>query len=122
MAFEKKSVSTIPLSMRGKNRYIVFHIFVDGLSVIPKEEFSKQLRQHFLVCFGVLGLPMHRLKLIVFDSPSGKGIVRCAHTSKEAVIAALSVWSMYAGKKAVVRALQTSGTLKTLRPGFYQGK
>ena len=67
MKMQKKSVSTIPLSMRGKKRYILFTLAVEGFPFIPKEEFSKILRQHMLRCFGVLGLPLHRVKLIVFD-------------------------------------------------------
>ncbi len=122
MKAQKKSVSTIPLSLRGKKRYILFHVNVDGSTNVPKEEFSKILRQHFLHCFGVLGMPQHRLKLIVYDSKLGKGIVRCAHTSKDAVITALTLLSSINGKKATVRTKLTSGTLKTLRPGFYSEK
>lgn len=122
MKMQKKSVSTIPLSMRGKKRYVLFTLHVDGLSFIPKDTFTRALHKHFLHCFGVLGLPAHRIKVIVFDSKQGKGIVRCAHTSKDAVIAALTLFHEWEGKKAILRTHQTSGTLKTLRPGFYVGE
>lgn len=116
---EKKSVSTIPLSMRGKKRYIVFTLHVDGLSLVPKDDFSKILKGHLLHCFGTLGLPAHRVKLIVFDPAKGKGVLRCAHTSKDSIITALTLLTDFRGKKAVVRTTKTSGTLKSLRPGFY---
>lgn len=122
MKMEKKSISTIPLSLRGKKRYILFTLKVDTLNIIPKEEFSKILKHHFLRCFGVLGLPLHRVKLIVFDSKQGKGIVRCAHTSKDSIITALTLITDFNGKKATLRTQRTSGTLKTLRPGFYAGE
>lgn len=122
MKAQKKSVSTIPLSLRGKKRYILFHLAVEGLSFIPKDEFSKLLKHHLLRCFGTLGLPLHRVKLIVFDSKQGKGVLRCAHTSKDCLITALTLLNDFNGKKAVLRTRQTSGTLKTLRPGFYAGE
>lgn len=122
MKMQKKSVSTIPLSLRGKKRYILFTLSVEGLPFIPKEEFSKILKQHMLRCFGVLGLPLHRVKLIVFDPKQGKGIVRCAHTSKDSIISALTLLADFNGKKATLRTKLTSGTLKSLRPGFYEGE
>ena len=122
MTMEKKSVSTIPLSLRGKKRYILFTLNVDTLNTIPKEEFSKLLKHHLLRCFGTLGLPLHRVKLIVFDAKQGKGVLRCAHTSKDSIITALTLFSDFNGKKAVLRTQKTSGTLKTLRHGFYSGE
>jgi len=122
MKQQKKSVSTIPLSMRGKKRYILFTLSVAGLSFIPKDAFTHALHKHFLNCFGVLGLPVHRIKLVVFDPKQGKGIVRCAHTSKDSIITALTLFQDWEGKKAILRTRQTSGTLKTLRPGFYAGE
>jgi RNase P/RNase MRP subunit POP5 len=116
---EKKSVSTIPLSMRGKKRYILFTLSVENVERVAKEDFSRALKHHLLHCFGVLGLPLHRVKLIVFDSNSGKGILRCAHTSKDSIITSLSLWNSFNGKPSRIRSTRTSGTLKTLRPGFY---
>ncbi len=118
MAQEKKFVSTIPLSMRGKKRYILFQVSVEGIPKIPKGEFEKTLNQHLVQCFGTLGLPEHRVKLIVFDEKGGLGILRCAHTSKDSIISALILFSSFQGKKAVLRTRLTSGSLKKLKPVF----
>lgn len=115
---EKKYVSTIPLSLRGKKRYILFQLSVEGMSSIPKHEVQKTLHHHLLRCYGSLGLPLHRYKFIGFDTKLGKGIVRCAHTSRDAIISALLTFTDFQGKKASLKTISTSGTLKTLRPYF----
>ncbi|MBM3282387.1 MAG: hypothetical protein FJY86_03560 [Candidatus Diapherotrites archaeon] len=117
---EKKTVSTIPLSMRGKKRYILFTLNVENSNLISKDDFSRALKHHLLHCFGVLGLPLHRVKLVIFDTKQGKGILRCAHTSKDSVITALSLMNALNGKPIRLRSMKTSGTLKSLRPGFYE--
>ncbi|MDP2666365.1 MAG: Rpp14/Pop5 family protein [Candidatus Diapherotrites archaeon] len=118
---QKKKVSTIPLSRRGKKRYILFRVRVENIEKISRDDLAKTLHQHLLQCFGTLGLPPHRVKLISFNPHSGMGILRCAHSSKEALIAALVLVSSFAGKKAVLRTLQTSGTIKSLRPRLDSG-
>ncbi len=105
--------------MRGKKRYILFTLHVENMNLISKDDFSRALKHHLLHCFGVLGLPLHRVKLIIFDAKQGKGILRCAHTSKDNIITALTLMTNLSGKPLRVRTLRTSGTLKSLRPGFY---
>lgn len=116
----KKNIATIPLSLRGKKRYILFQLQVENTANIPSQKVDQALHAHLLQCFGVLGMPFHRFRFIHFDSRLGKGVVRCAHYSKDAIISALVLFSQFEGKKSVLRTLQTSGTIHTLKDAFYQ--
>ena len=115
----KKNLATIPLSLRGKKRYILFHLQVEGAQNISPQSVDKALHAHLQQCFGVIGMPFHRFRFIHFDSHLGKGIVRCAHYSKDAIISALILLSQFEGKKATLRTLQTSGTIASLRDSFH---
>jgi RNase P/RNase MRP subunit POP5 len=115
---KKQHLSTIPLSVRGKKRYILFQVSVENTKSIPKNEIETELKRHMFHCFGVLGLPLHRVRMIAYNPQNSKGVLRCAHTSKGAMITALLAFRVFQGKKASVRTLQTSGTIKTLRPSL----
>lgn len=114
----KKNVATIPLSLRGKKRYILFELRVDGLPQLSPAQVEKALHGHLLHCFGVMGVPFMRFRFIHFDSAQGRGVIRCAHYAKDAMIAALVLFAQFESKPATLRTLQTSGTIKTLKEGF----
>lgn len=114
----KKFVATIPLSQRGKKRYVLFHLRVETSPKPNKPEVEQALNRHLLACYGNMGMPLHRYKFMLFDPASGNGIIRCAHTSKEPLIAALVSFSRFNGQKATLRTRKTSGTLKSLKSFF----
>ena len=86
----KVNVAIIPLSLRGKKRYVLFRVVEEKKEEMGRELFFRALHQYFLEAFGTLGYPLHRIKFISFDPKSGAGILRCAHTSKETIVA--SCW------------------------------
>ncbi len=110
----KVNVATIPLSLRGKKRYVLFHVTHDG-AAMAKEIFFRALHQYFLEMFGTLGYPLHRVKFISFDSNSGAGILRCTHTSKETIVAALVLCSRLNGQAVRIHPRSVSGSLRVLR-------
>ncbi len=114
----KKNLATIPLSLRGKKRYILFALNVEGVSDIAPSRAEQALHAHLLQCYGVVGMPFMRFRFIHYDSARGRGVVRCAHYAKDAIIAALVLFSQFEGKPATLRTLQTSGTIKTLKESF----
>ncbi len=114
----KKNLATIPLSLRGKKRYILFELHVEGVSAISPSRVEQALHAHLLQCFGVVGMPFMRFRFIHYDSARGRGVVRCAHYAKDAIISALVLFSQFEGKPATLRTLQTSGTIKTLKESF----
>lgn len=115
MKNDKKNVAVVPLSLRGKKRYILFRLDLGSFSGLSNRDFDWGLRNHLLYCFGVLGLPLHRVSLIEFNPESGFGILRCAHTSKDSIITALNALELLNGKKARIFSLKTSGSLQKLR-------
>lgn len=114
----KKNVATIPLSLRGKKRYILFHLRVEGMENLSPSRVEQSLHGHLLHCYGVAGMPFMRFRFIHFDSAQGLGVVRCAHYAKDAIISALALFAQFDGKPATLRTLQTSGTIKTLKESF----
>ena len=116
---QKKYVSTIPLSMRGKKRYILFQVH-SGKSPVAftKSDVEKGLYHHFLHAYGTLGMPTLRYKFIAYNPQNRIGILRIAHTKKNKTIAALLLMKEMHAKPVVMRTLQTSGSLKSLRPRF----
>ena len=98
----------------------MFQLNVEGMQNIPSQKVDQSLHAHVLQCFGVLGMPFHRFRFIHFDSRLGKGVIRCAHYSKDAIISALVLFSQFEGKKAALRTLQTSGTIHSLKESFYE--
>ena len=109
----KQRVSTIPLSLRGKKRYILFR--ASPSSVWEKSLVEKALFHHLLHSFGTLGMAGLRYRFITFNPENGMGILRCVHTHTSLVVAALLLVSSLNATPASVRTIRVSGSLLSLR-------
>lgn len=118
MKAQKKHVSTLPLSLRGKKRYILFQLTPVGK--VDKSGVEKSLFHHFLHAFGVLGMPLLRYKFVSFNPTNGMGLIRVAHVKTSKVVAALTLLGVVHQTPVVVRSRRVSGSLKSLRPLFEQ--
>ncbi|MFH0970010.1 MAG: Rpp14/Pop5 family protein [Candidatus Diapherotrites archaeon] len=118
MKQKKVRIATIPLSLRGKKRYILFRVF--SPSPIEKSLVEKSFYSHLVHSFGILGFPTFRYRFISYNAQNGIGIFRCSHIGKDALIASLLFLTIIHNDSVEVHALQTSGTLHTLKPRLNQ--
>lgn len=95
-----------------KKRYISFTVKGSSFS---EEEFKRGLYAESLKFFGEYGLSFVSLKMMEFNSASGKGMLRCARDKVDEVRGFLALVSEVNGKKARVVADKTSGTIKSLK-------
>lgn len=118
MKNQKKYVSTLPLSLRGKKRYIL--VSIHPFAGLDKSMVEKSLFHHFLHSFGVLGLPLLRYKFIAYNPGNGLVLLRVSHTKTSKAVVSLSLLTLIHTTQVVVRSRRVSGSLKSLRPVFDQ--
>lgn len=111
MANTKKKTKPIPLSMRGKKRYVYFEL--DSEEKLSKSAVSKALWKCFIDLYGSLGTA--ETKFWFIDFYNKKGILRCAHTEVEK--AKTAVLFMKEADRITVKPkiLRVSGSLKKLK-------
>ena len=109
----KKSLKALPLSMRGKKRYVLFELFAEKpLSAAVVE---KEIMQRFLQIFGSKGIAEQRLQFIGFYGGKNLGIVKCSLEECENVKAGLLFVGKVAGISAIPRIVSVSGSVKKLK-------
>lgn len=99
-------------TMREKRRYLGFRIEADGR--LSGKEAEAGVLKGILSFIGELGFAKANPKLIRFDPESGIGILRCNVPKVERVQGALSLVNSIGGKKAAIRLLGVSGSIKKL--------
>lgn len=97
----------VPLSLRGKKRYVVFK-FVIGES--SSQQFKKDLFDVAFSLFGVVGVSELRLELIDFEN--NKGIIRVANNKLSSLN---SIFCFFNKDNCIVSSLLVSGSLKKAR-------
>jgi ribonuclease P/MRP protein subunit POP5 len=100
-------------TMRDKRRYVSFKVEAEGAS--SEREAGDALKSAVLAFLGELGYAKANPKPILFDPNTGFGIIRCAATETEFIRSSLALISKIGGKKAAVRLLSNSGSIKKLK-------
>ena len=113
MKVHKKATHALPLSARGKKRYILFG--VRAPAPLPAEAAKRALFGHFLALFGERGVGAQKLFLVGFDPARQSGIVRCALAHAEDVKAGIVLLRAVGEVPVAPRVLLVSGTLAKLR-------
>ncbi|MFH1255716.1 MAG: Rpp14/Pop5 family protein [Candidatus Diapherotrites archaeon] len=113
MKNEKSSLRPLPPTLRGKKRYILFHL--ESEKRLGKEEVFHALRKNFLNILGQAGYAEARIKPILFDEKSGFGVFLCGHKFTEKTVAALLFLKEVNGQKVLPQTLSSSGSLKKLK-------
>ena len=96
-----------------RKRYIVFQIVSE--KPLRLEEVKSLIDGLIKETFGLIGSGNINAKLISYDEQSMKGIIRCVHTYKDAVLFALALASIKTGDKINIIPLKTTGTLRKAR-------
>jgi RNase P/RNase MRP subunit POP5 len=99
--------------MRDKRRYVSFRIDVAG--ALDENEVRKGLQGAVLSFIGESGFAKAGPRLIKFDSRTNIGELRCAADQVDVIRSSLALLLSIGGKKAAVRILDNSGSLKKLR-------
>ena len=111
MANTKKKTKPIPLSMRGKKRYVYFEL--ESETKLSKSAVSKSLWKCFLELYGSLGTA--EIKYWFIDFHNGKGILRCAHNEVEKAKTAVVFMKSVDGIPVTPKILLVSGSLKKIK-------
>jgi ribonuclease P/MRP protein subunit POP5 len=109
----KKSLKPIPLSLRGKKRYIEFELITE--SSLKEKDVSQAVWQSLLQNFGEFGTAKQKPWLISFNSKTSKGIIRCAHDKVDEVKTGLLFVKKVKNVKVVPKIIRVSGSVKKLK-------
>ncbi len=109
----KKSIKPIPLSYRGKKRYILFELISEKR--LNEKDVSRELWNTFLRLFGEVGCAKAKIWPILFDGKKNRGIIRCANEGVEEAKAAILFLRDVNGVGVIPRILLVSGSLKKLK-------
>ncbi len=113
MKNEKKSLKPLPLSQRGKKRYVLFRL--ESGQILNPRAVQESVETSIRDLLGNVGLAECRLQFIDFDSKSGNGIVRCSLQSCEKVKACLLFLSSVQGVSVIPEIRVVSGSLAKLK-------
>lgn len=106
---EKKSLKTIPLSMRGKKRYLSIKIVSE--QSLTRKEFEQAFLENYLSMYGSYGLGKARIQVKDYDSRKGLGIVRCALEEADKAKASILFIEAIAGKQVLPLIEKVSGSI-----------
>jgi RNase P/RNase MRP subunit POP5 len=100
---------------RGKRRYLLFHLTVEGDFRPKAEEVWKAVYEAYRRLFGLAGLSQAELAWIDYRGNSGFGILRCSHKAVARLRTALAIIGRLNGRRARICTVRVSGTIKTLK-------
>jgi len=100
-------------TMRNKKRYILFEVICE--SAPSERDVRDAIYDGILKFLGEYGSSLASPKVLEFDEKTSRGVLRCVRGEETRVKAALALMNNLAGKKAAVRALSVSGTIKKLK-------
>lgn len=109
----KKSLKALPLSQRGKKRYVLFELSAGkplSAAIVEKEIFKK-----FSELFGSKGIAGQKLHFIGFFGEKNLGILKCSLQETENVKAGLLFLKTIAGIPVIPRIVSVSGSVKKLK-------
>ena len=98
-----------------KKRYVLFTIFGPDKEAIGEGEAWKFFDTRCNEFLGISGLSRARLKKFDFDPATKKGIFRISNSTAAKVLGFITLFGNLTGRKARMRLLKMSGTIKTLR-------
>ena len=104
----KTSLKPIPLSMRGKKRYVSFQLLTERK--LEEKEVSQAIWQTLLQLYGEVGTA--RMKPWLASFSGDKGVLRCALASVEEAKAGLLFLEKVGQTKVSPKILKVSGSVK----------
>jgi len=96
-----------------RKRYIVFQVVSE--KTLSRDEVKSIIDGLIKETFGLIGSGNINAKLISYDENNMKGILRCVHSYRDAVLFALAMASVKTKDKVNIIPLKTTGTLRKAR-------
>ncbi|PIU20971.1 MAG: hypothetical protein COT15_04735 [Candidatus Diapherotrites archaeon CG08_land_8_20_14_0_20_34_12] len=113
MTVQKKSAKALPATWRVKKRYLLFQIISENK--FSQKDVNYSLTSHLLSLLGSLFFAELHFSLIIYDSDSGKAIVKCSRSALPKLKASLILLNQINTAKVSIRLLRSSGTIKSLK-------
>ncbi len=101
---------TKELLRKPRRRYLVFRVLSE--KELDEETFKKAIMTGFREIVGDLGLSQTDIRLILYESKSGCGILRFNHTYKDLVLLCLALIRNINDIKVAIIPYKTTGTIK----------
>jgi len=116
---EEKRPKILPPSLRGRKRYIAYHII--SQEKILFQDLINTIWHSLLNLLGELGTSETDLWIIKdsYDENKQMGILRCSHTSVEQLRAALALIDRIGDIRVIVKVLGVSGSIKATKMKFF---
>ncbi len=110
----------IPPSLRERRRYIAFKVV--ARPVFTPNQVIQGIKQSVLQFLGELGYADANFEIVDYNHKNGTGIARTTDKKKDEVLIALTLLNTIQGKKASIRILGISGTVKKAKEKFLANK
>lgn len=116
---EEKRPKILPPSLRGRKRYIAYHILSQEKIIF--QDVINTIWHSLLNLLGELGTSEADIWIIKdsYDENKQMGILRCSHTSVEQVRAALALIDRIGDVRVIVKVLGISGSIKATKMKFF---
>jgi RNase P/RNase MRP subunit POP5 len=102
--------------MRSRKRYLLYRVECEA--PVSETQVKHASYAALLDFLGEYGSSLAAPKFIGFNQRTGAAVLKCAHTETEKVKAALALCPAIEGKRAALRLLKVSGTIKSLAAGL----
>ncbi|MEM3031080.1 MAG: Rpp14/Pop5 family protein [Candidatus Micrarchaeia archaeon] len=106
-------------TMKEKDRWIALEVTGEG--EVGEREVRDAVERAALAFLGELGIAGAGVRFVEFDARKKMCVLRCAVTWVQPVRAALLLLNQIGGRKAAVRTIAISGTLRKLRAKLASG-
>jgi len=116
---EEKRPKMLPPSLRGRERYIAFHVISEQSVLL--QDLNNTIWHSVLNFLGEVETSKARLKIIKDSYDEGKqmGILRCSNEDVENVRTAIALIQRIGDVRVVFRVLGISGSIKATKMKFF---
>ncbi len=119
MVEEEKRPKPLPPSLRGRRRYLAFHVISEEKILL--QDLINTIWHSLLNFLGETGTSKTDIRFIKdnYDEKRQMGMIRCSHDSVEGVRSALALIQRIGDTRVVFRVLGISGSIKATKMKFF---
>ena len=112
-----RKLKTLPPTLRERKRYISFQVIPETDEDFTYSDLESGIWNTLLDFLGELGVSRTSFWLLkdTWDSKMLTGVIKCNHTSTEAVIASLGLIDRLGDNRICFKILKVSGTVRGLK-------
>jgi len=116
---EEKRPKPLPPSLRGRRRYIAFHVISEEQILL--DDLNNTIWHTILNFLGEHGASKTDIWFAkdTYDEKKQMGLIRCSHTSVEQIRTSLALIERIGDTRVVVKVLGISGTINAAKMKFF---